>query len=174
MNAEFPQFFSDPRSDAKRYTAVALLVVALSCGVIVFELISYFVVSNEVVTNRLKVERYESLVDQSPKLSVLEEKYAESVAQMGTVSSALGSHRSLGQILSALEQNIDPNSVVERMIFDAGKSHALVYVKSVYPRELESSITSGDIEKDLKFSILSKKTANQAPFKVLYELRASL
>lgn len=153
---------------------MSLLVVVLSCGVIVFELISYLVVGNEVVTNKLKVERYESLVNQSQKLSVLEEKYAESVGQMETVSSALGTHRSLGQILSAIEQSIDPNSVVERMVFDAGKSHALVYVKSVYPRELESSITFGDNEKDLRFSILSKKTANQAPFKVLYELRASL
>ncbi|MBN8241237.1 hypothetical protein JF541_18940 [Marinobacter hydrocarbonoclasticus] len=174
MKAEFPQFFRDPRADVRRYTAMSLLFVVLSCGFIVFELISYLVVGNEVVTNKLKVERYESLVNQSQKLSVLEEKYAESVAQMETVSSALGTHRSLGQILSAIEQSIDPNSVVERMVFDAGKSHALVYVKSVYPRELESSITSGDNEKDLRFSILSKKTANQAPFKVLYELRASL
>lgn len=174
MNAEFPQFFSDPRSDTKRYTAMALLVVVLSCGVIIFELVSYFFVSNEVVTNRLKLERYHSLVDRSPKVSVLQEKYAESVSQMDTVSSALGTQRSLAQILSALEQNMDPNSVVERMIFDAGKSHAIVYVKSVYPRELEGSFTSSDNEQGLRFSILSKKTANQAPFKVLYELRASL
>ncbi|KXO08922.1 hypothetical protein [Marinobacter excellens] len=174
MKPEFPHFYSDPRLGIKRFTALVLIMAVLTSGVFVFEVASYYLADSEIVSNKLKIDRYQKLRNESPDTLVLESKYLDAVSKLDLVSSAHGSSRSLDSVLDSLEKSIDQNSVVERVIFDAGKKHALVYVKSVYPRELESSITSSDVEAMLNFSILSKKTAGKSPYEVIYELRAAL
>lgn len=174
MSVKFPQFCADPRADTKRYSAWLLFVAVIVFALLVAELTLYSLIKNEQEIIQLKIERYEALRNALPDGAVLQSQYADLKKKTNLLDAASGDNKTLGFVLSVIEKNLDEGSVVDKVLYDAGKKHSLIYLKSIRPKAFEASITSERLRQELDFTILSKNTAKQEPFKILYELRAAL